>query len=142
MSMTVSEIQAKWKRNTQTSGPSYVAGIRGVTESPMEKAAQAQDKYLANVTQAVQDGRYAEGLRSVSLQSWKDAAETVGAPRLQTGVAKGEAKMAAFLAEFIPQQQAITRQVRAMPSTTEADREERMLAQVRATRALKFRRKR
>ena len=104
------------------------------TENPAARAIAAIPKYEAGVRAAVESGKLQRGLSRVTLQSWQQSASTVGAARLQSGVQKGEAKMASFLTQFIPFQQSVASAVRAMPSLTETDRENRMLEQVRRTR--------
>ena len=138
--LTPQEIAAKWRRNTSASGESYKQGVMAVQEAPTAKAAAAQDKYLAGVQDAVDSGKYRDGLMAVSLQAWQQAAVQTGAARLASGVAKGESKFSGFIAEFAPFQQQLTSRVRGMPSTTVEEREARMLAQVRGTR--QFRRTR
>ena len=142
MAKSASQVLADWEAKTKASGAKYVAGVRACTVNPGELAAAAQDKYAAGVQDEVSSGRYAEGCRSVSPAQWKDACEKTGSARISTGVDKGKAKMAAFLAEFLPQQEAITQEVRAMPSTTLEDRLQRMVAQARKTAELQLRRRR
>ena len=128
------EILQKWKMNTGNSTTAYKAGVMAVTENPAAKAAAASEKYRTGVMAALDSGKYQRGLSRVTLQSWQQAAATTGATRLASGVAKGEAKMNAFLTQFVPFQQSVTASVRAMDSSTPEAREQRMLEQVRRTR--------
>lgn len=132
--LQVQDILSKWKSNTAGATTAYKAGVMSVTENPAQKAIAAIPKYVAGVQAAVDSGKLQRGLGRVTLQSWQQAAATTGASRLASGVQKGEAKMNAFLSQFIPFQQSVTQAVRAMPSTTPEDREQRMLEQVRRTR--------
>jgi hypothetical protein len=133
-SLSVQDVLQKWKTNTGGATNAYKAGVMAVTTNPAQLAAQAVDKYVAGVQEAIQSGKYQRGLGRVTLQSWQQAAINVGAGRLASGVQKGEQKMNGFLTQFLPFQQAVTASVRAMPSTTPEDREQRMLEQVRRTR--------
>lgn len=132
--LSIQDVLNKWKTNTSGATNAYKAGVMAVTENPAQKAAQAVDKYVAGIQEAIQTGKYQRGLGRVTLQSWQQAAVNVGAGRLGSGVQKGEQKMNSFLTQFLPFQQAVTQSVRAMPSLTPEDREQRMLEQVRRTR--------
>ena len=141
MAKSAAAVLDKWASATKASAPMYIAGVRATTANPGELAAQAQDKYQIGVQEAVSSGRYAEGCRSVSPAQWKDACEKTGSVRISSGVDKGKPKMQAFLSEFLPAQEAITSEVRSMPSTTLEDRLARMVAQARKTAELTFRRR-
>ena len=136
-SRSVSATLDKWKRNTSAAGPSYTAGVMAVTEAPGAKAAAAVDKYEAGVRKAIDEGTFAENSRKVSLQSWQQSASE-GASRLASGVKKGEGKMQKFLGEFLPFAQQVSDQIQSMPSTTESDRDQRMLENARKLRGFKF----
>lgn len=142
MAKSAAQVLDKWASQTKASAPLYIAGVRATTANPGELAAQAQDKYAAGVQEAVQSGRYAEGCRSVTPAMWKEACEKTGSVRISSGVDKGKPKMQTFLSEFLPAQEAITQEVKAMPSMTLEDRLSRMVAQARKTAEFKFRRRR
>ncbi len=139
MGLPASVVLDKWSANTKGATQSYIQGVRATTANPGELAAAAADKYASGCADAVASGRYQDGCRSVSPAQWKDACEKTGAQRIASGVDKGKAKMQVFLAEFLPQQESITQQVRAMPSNTLEDRLQRMVAQARMTAQLKMR---
>ena len=139
MGLPASVVLDKWASNTKGSTQSYIAGVRATTANPGELAAASADKYAEGCREAVASGRYQDGCRSVSPAQWKDACEKTGAPRISSGVDKGRAKMQVFLAEFLPQQEAITAQVRQMPSSTLEQRLDRMVAQARLTSQIRVR---
>jgi hypothetical protein len=93
----------------------YKAGINAVTVNPMALAAQAAPLYLQNVTQAVNDGRYAQALNNASPAVWKANATGPGAQNLTTGAQKGYPKFQAFVAKFQPVWASIHQQVSTMP---------------------------
>lgn len=127
----------KWKTNTKNGVQSYIDGVRSTDVNPMQEAIKAIPRYLAGVQAAVSDGRLEAGLASVSKAQWAEKAEKIGAPRIASGVDAGEASFNAFLSAFIPEQQRITQEVRAMPANTLEERLQRMMAQARATAQLK-----
>lgn len=71
--MNLQRATQKFQQGLASAGTAYKDGVSSVTESPMEKAAAAQDKMLTNLTKAVTEGRWAAGLRKKSLPDWKDA---------------------------------------------------------------------
>jgi len=127
----------KWKLNTKAATQSYIDGIRGTDVNPMAEAIKAIPQYLAGVQDAVSSGRLQQGLESVSKSQWQDAAEKTGAPRIASGVDKGEAKFNAFWSAFGPEQARITADVRAMDKSSLDARLQRMVEQARRTAALK-----
>lgn len=124
----------KWKARTQSAVQDYKDGVNSVTESPTQKAAQAVDKYALGCQRAVTDGTFVDGCNSVSTQEWKDAATGKGAQNFQTGVSKLSARAEAEMNNVIQFAKQLGQQVRSMPNVTEADAEQRMLANVRGMR--------
>lgn len=125
---TPSEAAAKWASRTKNAVPEYRSGILGVTDSPMEKAADQADKYLAGVQNAVSSGKYVDRLRGVSLQSWQDKAVNVGAARIAAGVDAAESDVQRVYEQLFPFEENLQRQVDAMPDTTPEDSINRMVA--------------
>lgn len=98
---TAAEASAAWAANFAAAGTKYTAGINAVTVAPGQLAAAQKNLYLQNVQS--QANVWASKVAAVDLQTWKNAANTVGAQRLGTGATKGQAKMASFMANFLPQ---------------------------------------
>lgn len=138
--LSPSDIAAKWAANTKAATKAYEMGVQSVDTSPMEQAAAKVDKYLQGIQDAVNSGKYAQGLRSVSLQDWKTQTVTKGARRMSDGVTAATPKMQQVMGQLMPQIEAIAATVRAMPDTTEADREARMIENMRRMRQIKIRR--
>lgn len=105
----------KWARNIGAATESIKAGVNAVTVSPTEKAARAQDQYLLGVQRAVSDGKYAAGLRRVTLADWQQAMLNKGIPRVASGAMAAQPKMESFLSEFLPHVQAGQRMLESMP---------------------------
>lgn len=110
------QVAAKWKNRTVSAVPQMKAGVQAVTSSPMEKAAARADEYLAGVQRAVTEGTYQAGLRSVSLQEWKDATAGKGADRVAAGAAAAEQKMADFMGQLLPVTDRVKQATAAMPA--------------------------
>lgn len=122
----------RWAQGMQGASQRYSEGIDSVMESPMEKAAQQQAKYLQGIQDAVSSGKWAAGLRRTSLSQWKEKAKQIGAQRLASGAIAAKPKVQAFLAEFLPFLEGVRNRVRSMPSTTFEERMARMNEQARA----------
>lgn len=70
---TAQQMADAWATGMASAGPAYTAGTSAVTESPMAKAAQNLDKYLANTSAAVSSGRMAAALNASTIQDWQGA---------------------------------------------------------------------
>lgn len=123
----VNDVVAKWSRNGKASVQSYIAGVQSVTESPTAAAARNIDKYQAGVQEAIESGKLQRGLQRVTKENWIAATVNVGAQRLASGFTKGEQKFQGFMTEFLPFVQGVQQQVKAMPSATPEERDQRML---------------
>lgn len=126
-----SEAAMAWSRGMLAAGSKIKDGVSRVTESPMAKAAQKAEAYVAGVQQAVQDGRWQAGLLSVSLEDWKQSMLQKGVANMQTGVKAGESKVRDFMQQFLPFAERVAQTVRAMPSDTLEQRLARMVENAR-----------
>lgn len=105
----------KWSRNLAGSTDSIRQGVQAVTQNPAEKAAQRVEAYLAGVQRAVADGKYARGLRRVTLQMWQEAMLNKGIGRVASGATAGKGKMVSFLEKFLPHLEAGKQKLASMP---------------------------
>lgn len=121
-----------WEAKMQTSSQAYQDGINAVTESPMEKAAAAVNKYVEGVQRSAANGKYASKLRDVSTQDWKKAA-TAKASRLADGARAASDKVNKFWQSFGPFQEQVAERVRSMPNNTIQERIQRAVAQMEGT---------
>jgi hypothetical protein len=140
--LTPRQIADKQVKRAAASTQDFKDGVNAVTESPMEKAANKADKYLAGVQASVQDGTYQEGLRSVPLEEWKRLTAEKGASRFAEGVRLSADKILEFQTQFQPVRDQVKREVDAMPNDTFEQRMARMVANAEGLRRFKFRRTR
>lgn len=115
MAKNPTSVASKWAANLGNATQSIREGIENVTESPMAKAANRTDAYLAGIQKAVADGKFQDGLRRVSLEDWKRALMEKGLPRIATGARASEGKFADFMADFLPHVEAGQRALESMP---------------------------
>jgi hypothetical protein len=92
----------------------YKQSIDAVTESPMAKAAAADELYLKRVEESVRSGRRAAKLNATPISRWKDNAKGKGADRLSTGAAAAADKVRAHFAKWGPVYDQIKRDVAGM----------------------------
>lgn len=139
---TVDQVVKKFvdRASSASAVQAYRDGINAVTENPMQKSADAEQKYVDKIMEAVTSGKRRASLLRVDFASWKNLAATKGGERLATGVKLAEPKMRKFMSEFLPYVQAGAQTVRAMPNNTEDDARARMLAMFEHNR--RFRRTR
>lgn len=119
--LTPQEIADKWRRRAEASASDYQKGIERVSESPMEKAVAKKEKFKANLLKSINEGRWEKGLKSVSLQDWKEAVAKKGVPNYATGIRASEGKMEAFMSELVPFQDSLKAEIDRMPDITLSD---------------------
>lgn len=126
--LSPAEFQEKHARRLKASVEDVRAGIDRVTENPCEKAAAKQDKMLTNLTAAVSSGKWAAGLKRVSLEDWKKQARDVGVNRIAAGIDAAKTKVVAFAEELLPHIDRQKSKIAGMPDVTLDDNINRMVA--------------
>ena len=129
--LTAVEFQEKHARRLKAAVEDVRKGIDRVTEAPTAKAAAKQDKMLANLTRAVTDGKWAAGLKRVSLEEWKRKARDIGVNRIAAGIDGAKEKVVAFAEELLPHIDRGQEKIKAMPDVTLDDNINRMTTFVR-----------
>ena len=119
--VTPEEYAEKQARNLKASTPDIRRGVERVTEAPTAKAAAAQDKMLARLTEAVTNGKWARGLNRVTLEDWKSKMLDKGVPRIAAGIDAAHEKVVAFASELLPFQASLQTSVTRMPDLTLED---------------------
>jgi hypothetical protein len=114
-------------------------GVERVTEAPTAKAARKVDKLKANWLKAVDEGKWARRLNSVSLDEWKSKMIEKGIPRVSAGIDAAADKVRAFAQELLPHIDAGKAAIEKMPDVTLEDNIQRMTAFIR--HMAKFKRK-
>ena len=133
-------IAQKWADRLGRAADSVKNGVNSTTVSPTELAAQAKDRWIAGVQRAAEEGRFEEGLRSVSLSDWQKAMINKGIPNMQTGAREGVTKVEKFMRDFLPFAANVSETIKSMPKGTlqdsiaRAETAIRMLAQYRKRR--------
>jgi ElaB/YqjD/DUF883 family membrane-anchored ribosome-binding protein len=114
-------------------------GINRVTENPMEKAAQKEDKMLQNLTKAVKDGKWKAGLMRTNLSDWQQRTSTIGVDRIPEGIAAAHDKQVQFYTELQEHQRKLDAKIGMMPDLTLQNNIDRAVAQIRGMSKFKRR---
>lgn len=129
--LTAAEFQEKHARRLKAATEDVRKGIDRVTENPCEKAALKQDKMLANLTASVQNGKWAAGLKRVSLEDWKKKARDIGVNRIAAGIDGAKDKVISFAEQLLPHIDRQREKIKAMPDVTLDDNINRMTSFIR-----------
>lgn len=118
-------------------GQDWLDGIKGQTVNPASLAVAAEAKYIARMQASIQNRTWAKRLGQVSLSDITGAAEKAGTTAYTTGISNRADKILKAFQRIIPKIQAVRDQVNAMPNTTEAQRDAKMLANAAGLRKIK-----
>lgn len=106
-------------------------GVDRVSEAPTAKAADKQDKMLANLQAAVSSGKWARRLRAVTLEEWKDKTLTKGIGRIAAGIDAAHGKQVAFAEQLLAFEGTLLEKVDKMSDMTLEDSIAKMTAWAR-----------
>lgn len=114
-------------------------GVEGVTVAPTAQAAAKQDKMKAHLVASIDNGTWANRLKAVPLEDWKNKMLSKGLPRVASGIDAASDKVESFAAQLLPAVDAARNKVGGMPDLTLEDSINRMSTYVREM--AKFRKK-
>jgi molecular chaperone GrpE (heat shock protein) len=137
--LTPVQFAEKHNRRTKAALDDMRTGIQNVTISPTMQAAAKADKMLARLTESVQSGKWADGLKRVTLEDWKEKMLTLGVNRVSQGLDANKAKVEKFATDLLPYIDSGLTRIKAMPDVSSEDAISRMTEWTRYM--LKFRRK-
>ena len=133
-----SEWLAKQIGNLQAVGETnYRSGITRPKKDPIAAGIAAQPAYEAAMRDPNVLARRVSGLRRTNMEEWVSMAERVGAARLVQGVVERQYKVERFLQGYVPKLLSHLGRIDALPNVTDADRERRMVENLKGLRALK-----
>ena len=114
----------------------YLKGIASPKKDPIQAGIEAQGAYEAKMRDPAVLKRREAGLRRTSMAEWALMAETIGAQNLVAGVVARRAKVERFWSAWMPLLTAHLQTIDRLPNVTDADRERRMVENLRGLRAL------
>lgn len=115
----------------------YLAGVKSPKADPIARGIATEEKYAAATRKAIDEGRRKAALEKTSMGEWYKYATELGADKLVDGVVKREPKVAKFVSAFQPMLVEHLGRIDALAEETDADRENRMLENLRGLKALK-----
>ena len=115
----------------------YRAGITRPKKDPIAAGIAAQGAYEAAMRDPKVLARRVSGLRRTNMEEWASMAERIGASRLVQGVTERRYKVERFLTGYVPKLLSHLQHIDALPNVTDADRERRMVENLRGLRGLK-----
>jgi len=115
----------------------YLIGIKFPRKDPIEAGIAAQKKYEEQMKKEEVLKRREEALKATNMEEWASMAEILGADKLVDGVEKRRYKVERFVEKYQPALKAHLEKIDAMPDVTDADREKRMIENLRGLKGLK-----
>ena len=125
------EIAEKHARRLKASTQDIISGVQAVTENPMKKAAANLEKAKMRYVEAIDSGKTARALNSVSTEEWKDKMINKGVSRISAGVDAAIPKTAQFFDKLMPHVASLQNKVKNMPNLTLEDSANRMVTFMR-----------
>lgn len=136
--LTAKEVQEKHGRRLKGAIDDMRQGIARVTVSPTALAAAKQDKMKSKLNAAIDSGKWAAGLKAVSLDEWKDKITTKGLPRVAAGIDGAAAKVEKFYDQLLPHIDKTVADVKKMPDLTLEDSINRVGTFIRGMAKFRF----
>jgi len=116
---------------------SYLQGIKAPKADPIARGIATEGKYAAATKKSIDEERRKAALEKTSMAEWYKYASELGADKLVDGVVKREAKVGAFISAFHPMLTSHLAKIDGLAEETDAERETRMLENLRGLKALK-----
>lgn len=129
--VTPEEFAEKHNRRLKAALPDMEAGIRRVSEAPTAKAAAKQEKMKQKIVQAIDSGVWANRLKAVGLEEWKEKAISKGITRVSAGIDASKGKVQDFASQLLPYVDAARAKIEKMPDITLEDSINRMATFIR-----------
>src|SRR5882672_2904860 len=114
----------------------YAEGVRAPRAHFLERAKAANQGWKNGVNAAVAGDRFLAGLNKVNPDEAIETAATLGAASYVAGIQGRQAKIQRVMNEVAPAMAAAVGTVRGLPANTDAEREARAVAMIRAARAV------
>lgn len=115
----------------------YLTGIKNPRKDPIKAGIDAQKRYEEQMKKDDVLKRREMGLKATNMDEWASMCEKIGADKLVDGVKARQYKIERFLDKYIPALEKHLADIDAMPNVTDADREKRMIANLRGLKKLK-----
>lgn len=131
------QVAQKWATNVGNAGQSVKDGVTAVTENPADAAIRQKELLRQRFLEALDSGKWEEGLRRTSLADWKTAMLGKGLSRMQQGAAAAKGKVQAFQSQWLPYIRGAAARIKQMPKGGIANAMARIQANLEAAKAFK-----
>ena len=95
----------RWHSGMQNAGENYKMGIDSVQENPLDKAADAGDKWIQGCQRG--EAKRASKLRAYGFENWKRAAKDKGSLRIGSGATASQGIYRATMSRLLPHIQSV-----------------------------------
>ena len=136
--LTPKEVQEKHARRLKGAIDDMRVGIERVSVAPTLLAAAKQDKMKARLNAAIDSGKWAAGLKAVSLDQWKKQITEKGLPRVAAGIDAASAKVEKFYDQLLPHIDKTVVEIKKMPDLTLEDSINRVGTFIRGMSKFRF----
>jgi hypothetical protein len=137
MTPSAQAVFQKWLKNTGAAADDYVAGVQDTDKDIAQLAINAIPRMRTNILDAIDNGRVANGLRKIGTDGIKAAVAQKGKVAFTNGVAGAQVKFEGSFTPLLSYVDGVKRKIAAMPNITDADRDARMLENVKLMRQYK-----
>jgi hypothetical protein len=124
--MSGNDFAEKWGRRLSGATEDIRKGVENVTEAPGAKAASKKAKWVAKMTDAAVQDKWAKNVSAVTVDEWKRKTLEVGIGRVSAGVSAATSKMSKFGEQLLSYQENNLPKIRSMPDVTLSDSKARM----------------
>lgn len=128
----------KQLRNMQAVGEqNYREGVQRPRKDPIKAGIEAQPAYEHAMRDPAVLRRRVTGLQKTNMSEWSERAQTIGASRLVEGVMARRDKIQRAVESYHSKLLQHLTRIDALPNTTDADRERRMIENLKGLKAMK-----
>ena len=133
---SAAEIAAKMLERSATAGAAWEAGTQNPSASPTEQMKKAGPKWVAGVQNAITKKLWDKAVAKLTDEEIFTAARNVGGAAWQSGISTRADKIRRAYELLQPKLEAHLRKIDGMADTTPAEREAKMLANLRGMREI------
>lgn len=129
---TPDQVAEKFRRGIQGAGEDYRAGVMAPSRPWDQATVAGEARWKAEITRAMNDGRFASGVRAAGNQKWQERAATRGAQNYTASAEVAAQAYAQKAPQIMAAGSAMKQAVASMPSTTLEERIARASSALRA----------
>jgi chorismate mutase len=127
----------KMLSRASNAGNDWLTGVKNPRRDPKAAALKAVGKYKDRMQKALTAGSWEKGVAATDPAQTMAVIDKVGAAGYTNGIAAREGKIRQAIATLAPKVTDISNRIQGMPQDTDAQRETRMIENLRAMRKLK-----